>query len=246
MAAKRPTQSWQHRARRLVSSRSSLRARWAQRLAVALLASASLSLQPSTTTAMTVLKASLPDLVGTSELVLHARVHSVKVHDRRAIGRAVWTRYELDVIEVYKGDRKVVGPRFGFELLGGSTADGMTLSVPGMPGFTASEEVVVLLERHAEGFTLTGAPQGKWTIYRDAKKVARVVRDTDHAHIVERAKSGALVAAEHGKAPMVLQPPAADRTLASLRAEILSIVTASAKVSAPRRMVRPAAGTSRP
>jgi len=181
---------------------------------------------------MTVLAASLQELVGASAIVLHAKVRSVRVDDRRAAGRAVWTVYELDVLEVLKGDRKAIGARFTFELLGGSTKDGMTLSVPGMPGFLAGEETVILLERHAEGYTLTGAPQGKWTVYHDAKGVARVVRPLDGAHIVKRAADGRLRAVEHAEGPLVLQPPQQDQTLAALRAEILDAVQKTAQASA--------------
>lgn len=211
---------------------------------------------PPTALAMTVLAASLQELVGTSAIVLHAKVRSVRVDDRRAAGRAVWTVYELDVIEVLKGDRKAIGPRFTFELLGGSTKDGMTLSVPGMPGFTTGEETVVLLERHSDGYTLTGAPQGKWTVYRDAKGVARVVRPLDGAHIVKRAQDGRLQAVEHNEGPLVLQPPQQDQTLAALRAEILDAVQKTAHAQAritpvpasiaPRVMARPPVGTRKP
>lgn len=187
---------------------------------------------PAPAEAMTVLQASLPELVQTSGLVMHARTRAVRVEDRRAIGRAVWTVYEFDVIELYKGDRKAIGPRFRLELLGGATADGMTLSVPGMPGFAMGEEVVLLLERHSEGYTLTGAPQGKWTVYRDAQGVARVVRPLDQAHLVRRGQDGRLEHVEPAQAPLLLQPPRADQTLAELRAQLLKIVADQARMGA--------------
>lgn len=226
----------------------SLSRRFGRRIARGLVAAAlalpiAAPMLPSTADAMTVLKVPLRDLVGTSALILHAKVRSVQVRDRRKEGRAVWTAYDFDVLEVLKGDRKAVGARFELLLLGGSTADGMTLSVPGMPGFVAGEEVVILLERHSEGYTLTGAPQGKWTVYRDAKGVARVVRDLDHAHLVERRADGRLAPVPHGDAPVVLQPPRADETLAAFRARVLDLVrqTATDKAGAS-----PAAPTTAP
>jgi hypothetical protein len=211
---------------------------------------------PPAAQAMTVLAASLQELVGTSAIVLHAKVRNVRVDDRRAAGRAVWTVYELDVVEVLKGDRKAIGPRFTFELLGGSTKDGMTLSVPGMPGFVVGEEAVVLLERHSDGYTLTGAPQGKWTVYRDAKGIARVIRPLEGAHMVRRTQDGRLAAVEHDEGPLVLQPPQQDQTLAALRAEILDAVQktahAQARVApvpahvAPRVMQRAPVGSRKP
>ncbi len=196
---------------------------------------------PARADAMTVLKAPLRDLVGTSALILHAKVRSVQVRDRRKEGRAVWTAYDFDVLEVLKGDRKAVGARFELLLLGGSTADGMTLSVPGMPGFVAGEEVVILLERHSEGYTLTGAPQGKWSVYRDAKGVARVVRDLDHAHLVERRADGRLAPVPHDDAPVVLQPPRADETLAAFRGRLLDLVRQTANDKARATPVAPTA-----
>ncbi len=216
--------------------------------------------------AMTVLAASVEDLVQTSEIVLHGRARSVRVDDRRAQGRAVWTVYQFDVQDVWKGDRKSVGSTFTLELLGGRTADGMTLSVPGMPGFAVGEEVVMLLERHSDGYTLTGAPQGKWTVYRDSQSVARVVRPLADAHLVQRAADGRLVEAAHDERPLLLQPPTADSTLEQLRSQILGIVAAQAAavaaraggltvkaplikaplVKAPRAMARPAVGRRQP
>ncbi len=240
------------------------RARWlpgglsVAALAAALSVGAAL---PNDAQAMTVLAASVEDLVQTSEIVLHGKVRTVRVDDRRAKGRAVWTVYQFDVQDVWKGDRKGIGATFQLELLGGRTPDGMTLSVPGMPGFAAGEEAVLLLERHSEGHTLTGAPQGKWTVYRDSMNVARVVRPLADAHLVQRAPDGRLVEAAHDTRPLPLKPPAADTTLEQLRSQILGIVAAQAAAAparagvpgakaplqkAPRAMARPTVGRRQP
>ena len=193
-----------------------------------LLVGAATSLLAAPASAMTVLRASLPELVETSAIVLHAKVQSTRVHDRRAKGLAVFTETTLEIIEVYKGDAKRLGKTFSWEMVGG-TAGGLTWSMPGMPTFAAGEEVVVLLEKHAKGYTLTGAPQGKYRVYRDAKGVSRVKRRFGDVHFMQRdAKSGRITSAPHAVKPTLLQPPRLDPTLTSLRAEIKAAVLAQA------------------
>ena len=105
----------------------------------------------------------------------------------------------------------------------------MTWTMPGMPTFSAGEEVVVLLEKHAKGYTLTGAPQGKYFVYRDAKGVARVKRRFGDVHFMQRdGKSGRITSAPHAVKPMLLHPPRLDPTLTSLRAEIKAAVLVQA------------------
>lgn len=219
-----------------------LRRRWtAALLCTAMVVPASLALSPTAADAMTVLRVGLPDLVKTSELVLHAKVVSTRVHDRRAQGLAVFTENTLQIIEVYKGDPKRLGKTFAWEMLGG-TAGGLTWSMPGMPTFTAGEEVVVLLEKHAKGYTLTGAPQGKFSVTRDAKGIARVQRRFGDVHFVQRdAKTGRISHTPHAVKPVLLQRPKSARTLMSLRAEIKALVVKQAARKPAVRQVLPRA-----
>ena len=190
--------------------------------------------------AMTVLKVPLRDLVKTSELVLHAKVKKTQVLDKRAQGFAVFTKVTLDIIEIYKGDRNKVGATFSWEMVGGTASDGMTWSVPGMPSFQAGEEVVVLLEKHARGYTLTGAPQGKYVVFRDAKGVARVHRTLGDVHMFARDAAGRMVEVKDNHKALPLLPPRLDPTLNLLRAEVRTYVRTARKSRmhgrvAPRR-----------
>ncbi|MCO4763438.1 MAG: hypothetical protein KC502_18115 [Myxococcales bacterium] len=202
---------------------------------------------PTSASALTVLQVSLPQLVDTSTYVLHGKVVASRVLDKRAKGLAVFTETTLAVKEVYKGDRKLVGKTFSWEMIGGSTKDGLTWSVPGMPTFGVGEEVVVLLEKHARGFTITGAPQGKFSIFRDKKNIARVRRRLGDVHFMKREpKSGRIVSAPHAVKPVLLTPPSKERTLMSLRAQIKGIVASqlarkAAKAKAATQIAVPVA-----
>lgn len=205
---------------------------------LAVVALVTVGLFASSVSAMTILKAPLRDLVNTSELVIHAKVKRTQVLDKRAKGLAVFTKITLDVIELYKGDRNKVGATFSWEMVGGTAADGMTWSVPGMPSFTKGEEVVVLLEKHARGYTLTGAPQGKYVVFRDAKNIARVHRSLGDVHMFARDSRGRLTEVKHTKA-LPLLPPRLDPTLNALRAEIRTYVRMASKTPALRGRVAP-------
>ena len=189
----------------------------------ALVAVLTLSVLATSASAMTVLKAPLSDLVKTSELVLHGTISKVEVLDLRRQNKGVWTEYTLDVAEAWKGDKRKLGKQFRWRLLGGTTKDGMTLDVPGMPTFARGEETVVLLERHSTGHTLTGAPQGKFHVFRGKKGQKQVRRDLSIANVVHKdARTGKLVS-EHLHGLKHHQP---SQSLAALRAEIKGYVKA--------------------
>ncbi len=213
--------------------------------ALAALLCAGVALHATPGHAMTVLKVPLSELVKTSELVLHGQITRTRVIDRRAKGLAVFTEFTLRVVEVYKGDAKRVGRTFTWELVGGSTADGLTWSVPGMPTFQQGEEVVVLLEKHARGYTLTGAPQGKFHVFRDAKGISRVHRGLGDVHFVRRDAQGRMVHADSHAKPLLLQPPRFDQPLASLRKEIRGYVALHARQKAAAAKA-PTGATAKP
>ncbi len=215
-------------------------------LAAGLAALAMVVVMPNDASTMTVMYAELPELVRTSELVLYGKITDAKVIDRRKQGRAVWTEYTLSVIGVWKGDRKTVGKVFRWRHLGGNTADGMTLHVPGMPKFSAGEETVVLLERHSEGHVLTGASQGKFTVSTNAKGKKFATRHLGGVNLVRRAANGRLVGL-HGKHQgggrhHLLPPPEASQPIEVLRKAIMGWVAADA---AKRKVSKPAALSAR-
>jgi hypothetical protein len=183
---------------------------------------------------MTILQVDLATLVKTSELVLEGQIGGARVVDRRKEGRSVWTEYTLEVAEVWKGDAKLAGRKFSWRQLGGSTTDGMTVAVPGMPRFAVGEEVVLLLERTREGHTLAGGPQGRWLVRKgpDGRKMA--TRELGEAHVVRPDAQGKL-ADGHAEAPLV-------RHLPDLREEVKRYVREQAAAAQPAPAVPPAAG----
>jgi len=194
---------------------------------------------PMAASAMTIIQAPLSELVKTSEYVLHGRIAKVEVLDMRRQGRGVWTEFTLNVTDALKGDARKIGKQFKWRLVGGTTKDGMTMSVPGMPTFHAGEETVILLERHSTGHTLTGAPQGKFHVTTDAKGRKFVSRDMRGAHVVRKdPKTGRLVSVQghghHGARTAIPGKPVAHVTkqpLAELRKEIRGYVAAQARAA---------------
>jgi hypothetical protein len=197
--------------------------------------------------ALTVLEVTLPELVRTSEVVLWGEITDLRTLDLRPQGRAIFTEYRLAVREVWKGDPRAVGRTFTWRALGGSGSDGLTMAVPGMPGFARGEEVVVLLERTSEGHVLCGAGQGKFIVHTDKSGKKTVTRNLTGAQLLRRdPRTGRLVPAQHPGA--LVPPPGASRSLADLRAEILATVKAQASerpqaavlaAPVPRKLARP-------
>jgi hypothetical protein len=200
---------------------SKLRSFLATTTAAALLTTATAPVLVSPAQAMTVLQVDLDTLVAASALVLYGDVVATTVVDRRKEGRSVWTEVSVQVREVWKGDKKLAGQRFSWRTLGGTTADGLTLAVPGMPQFRAGEQIVVALEKTAEGYVVTGGPQGKFAVSKEQSGQLLVRRPVTDVHAVRRDdKTGKLVEAKI--VPVV-------RTLPQFRADIAAIVTPAAK-----------------
>jgi len=144
------------------------------------------SAHPAPALAMTVLQVDVKQLVTTADLVLHGTISRVQVLDRRREGRGVWTEFTLNVAEVWKGDAKKVGSTFGWRHVGGTTADGMTVAVPGMPAFVVGEETVVILEKTNDNWVVSGGPQGKYTVSRDRAGRKTVLRDAQDVYYLRK------------------------------------------------------------
>jgi hypothetical protein len=137
--------------------------------------------------AATVIKASIPDLVQSSAVVVHAVVRSVDMELGAEKGR-FRTAIDFEVLESLKGlDPRTVD--FHLELPGGRVGD-RTMAIPGMPTFAAGDEVVMLLERTATGYALAGLSQGVFKVDRRGG-VPRVIRDFTGLELVGK---GAMVA----------------------------------------------------
>jgi hypothetical protein len=189
--------------------------------------------------AMTVLAVELPQLVQTSELVLQGKIVDVQNRDRSKDGQGVWTEFTLEIHDVWKGDKvlevspaRVADPRTGTKRFtwahpGGLRADGMMVTVPGMPAFTVGEEVVVALEKTARGHVICGGPQGKWSVVTDKSGKKTVVRAMPDVQFLSQNHQTGAVAP--GAAPV-----SATKTLAAFKAEVLA-----AQKAAPAPAVAP-------
>lgn len=181
--------------------------------------------------AMTVLQVDVKQLVTTADLVLYGTIARTTVIDRRKDDRGVWTEFTLNVREAWKGDASKLAMPFTWRHVGGSTPDGMTVAIPGMPTFSAGEEVIVILEKTAEGWVISGGPQGKFSVIKDKSGQSTVRRDVVDAWMVRRDASGHLTPAPQ-VAPIT-------RTLKDFRTEVLGYVhdaqkAAASKIAAPK------------
>ena len=66
------------------------------------------------------------------------------------------------------------------------------MKIPGMPSFTAGEEVVVFLEKTQKNWALTGLSQGKFSVTTDTLGNKTVTRSLDGIHMMARDKDGRL------------------------------------------------------
>ncbi len=183
--------------------------------------------------AMTVLAVDLPQLVQTSELVLHGKIVAVQNRDRRAAGQGVWTEFTLEINDVWKGDAVLkvsparVGKRLTWAHPGGLRTDGLMVTMPGMPQFAVGEEVVVALEKTAQGYTVCGGPQGKWQVQTDKAGRKTVVRQLADVHfLAQNQQTGAV-------AP-IAPPTQTAKALADFKADVLA-----AQKTAPPPAVAP-------
>ena len=188
--------------------------------------------------AMTVLQVDLKQLVTTADLVLYGTIARTTVIDRRKDDRGVWTEFTLNVREAWKGEGTKIPTPFTWRHVGGSTPDGMTVAIPGMPTFAAGQEVVVILEKTAEGWVVSGGPQGKFSVIKDKSGQATVRRDIVDAWMVRRDAAGHLTQAPQ-MAPIA-------RTLKEFRAEVLGYVQDAQKAAASKSAVPKAAGPLAP
>ena len=114
---------------------------------------------------------STDQLVAASELIVHGTV--VEVWTERDDRGGIWTRAQVDVDEVYKGDTSltavVVDQR-------GGTYGGLLDQVDGAPRFSVGEETVLFLETLRNGHTVSvGMLQGKFNVTMDPYQKKKIV-----------------------------------------------------------------------
>lgn len=209
----------------LSSPRRQRAIRWALPLALALTAAQAPAWLAAPAEAMTVLAVDLKALVTTADQVLYGRIAAVRTVDLRKQGRGVWTEFELEVREVWKGDARLSGKRFSWRHVGGTTADGLTVAVPGMPGFAVGEETIVVLERHSDGHVVSGGPQGKFSVRISPQGQRTVVREMPDVHMLSRDAQGQLRPAPK-QVSLV-------RSLGEFKAEVLSYLPAPPRAPKP-------------
>lgn len=201
--------------------------RWALPVTLSVAVTAGLAISsPAPAEAMTVLAVDLKALVTTADQVLYGRVAAVRTLDLRKQGRGVWTEFDLEVQEVWKGDPRFAGKKFSWRHVGGTTADGLTVAVPGMPTFAVGEETIVVLERHSEGHVVSGGPQGKFSVKLGPQGQRTVIREMPDVHMLARdAASGQLRPAPK-QVSLV-------RSLGEFKAEVLSYVSPAGSQRSP-------------
>jgi hypothetical protein len=126
--------------------------------------------------ASTVQKLSFERLVDTSDVIVEGRVAEVKSH-RSPDGSFSTTRIAVSVAEQFKG-KKV--PSVVIEQPGGPIGD-VVQGSPGMPEFSADEQVIIFLQRHSrETYSVVGGKQGKFTVRTESGDHRRIVQDFAH------------------------------------------------------------------
>lgn len=178
--------------------------------------------------AMTVLQVDLKALITTADQVLYGTIAGTKVIDRRKEGRGVWTEISLDVKEVWKGDARLASKRFSWLHVGGTTPDGITVAVPGMPGFVAGEETVVVLEKNTESYVISGGPQGKFNVKLNSVGQKTVTRDMPDVNFIRQDP-------QSGKMQQAPRQVQIVRTLNEFRAEVLGYVADALKATKPAK-----------
>lgn len=201
-------------------------------VAAALVVATGVALVPVAARAMTVLQVDLKTLVAAADVVLSGTIAGTRVVDRRKEGRGVWTEFTLQVAEVWKGDAKLAGKAFQWRHVGGTTTDGITVAVPGMPGFAVGEEVVVVLEKNSQGHVVSGGPQGKFTVRKDAAGRKTVTREVTDVHMLRRDPATGRIA-EAPKSVQII------KTYADMRAEVLGYVKDAARAAPPPPVLPP-------
>lgn len=115
---------------------------------------------------------STDQLVAASELIVRGTV--VEVWTERDDRGGIWTRAQVEVEEVFKGDASltavVVDQR-------GGTYGGLLDQVEGAPRFSVGEETVLFLETLRNGHTVSvGMVQGKFTVTMDPYQKKKIVQ----------------------------------------------------------------------
>jgi len=164
----------------------------------------------STASATTVLRVSLQKMTVSSDVILHGEVLSSRAVTVDNNPRNIRTEVHVRVRDLLKGPRGMT--ELTLQLAGGKVGD-WAMKVPGMPTFSAGEQVVLFLEKTAHNWALTGLGQGKFAVVTGPDGVRRVRRQLDGMRFMGYDAKGRFQA---------VQRPAdgPQQTLAALLAEV--------------------------
>lgn len=169
---------------------------------------------PDAAHAATVLKVDVAESARLSQWVVRARVLSLTTVDQRALGDSIYTDVTLQIDAVYRGGAGAPAPKtLVMRLMGGVAADGLALTVPGMPKVEVGEQAVFFLEPTGKGLVPCGLEQGVWRIAPSVTGVPVVWRQLGNLSLMEKAADGKLV-------PSGPSQPAGVKLLAELEREI--------------------------
>ena len=140
-----------------------------------------LSLLPALAGATTVVRIDLQTMTHASHVIVHGEVVSVTPVAVNGNERNIRTDIVVRVQDLLKGPRGL--KTLTLQLPGGKLG-GWAMQIPGMPGFTAGEEVVLFLEKTKANYAIAGLSQGKFSIRNDPDGVKRVRRQLDGVHFV--------------------------------------------------------------
>jgi hypothetical protein len=165
--------------------------KWLLGLAISAVAS---TLGEPPASATTVLQVGIPELTRTSEWVVRASVVRVSDVDLRSAGKGLYTDVELKIQESYRGAH--VPETYVLRLLGGTGKDGVSMRIPGMPAFTAGEEVVLFLEKTSLGHIPCGLGQGVWRVVTAPDGTPWVTQAVGGLYLMRRNPQGHLIGVE--------------------------------------------------
>jgi hypothetical protein len=125
--------------------------------------------------ATTILKLTLPDMIGKSTQIVLAKVSGSRTAFR---GPAIYTYYQLQVLETLKSSGSSSGVSQTFEAaVPGGVANGIRQSVAGAPSLNVGGEYVIFLWTSPSGLTqVIGLSQGLFSVMQDASGNAVLIR----------------------------------------------------------------------
>ena len=183
---------------------------------IALAALLALAIVPSSR-ATTVLPISLATMTRASDLIVHGTVTGSRVEAVNGNERHLRTIVDVSVTELLRG---APGTRtVQLQLMGGRLGK-WAMEIPGMPTFSAGEEVVLFLEKTSVNWALTGLAQGKFTVFAGEGGKKMVRRKLDGLHFVALTEKKS---PDTAAVPLIGQPDggrvqALDALLAEVRA----------------------------